>query len=233
MPDQAGIITVIMDFALGLPALGVYLFLFVSALLQQWFPPYPSDTFLVLFGALSAAGAFSPLGVYISYVSGTIISTLVLYELGVRNGDRIFAIPFIKKYLVGDGAQNAIRMIRQYGAFTVMLCKFVPGINTVVLILAGIIRIRREKAYAFMIGAALVHNTLLFFAGRAIGDNIAAIEKFLSRLGAAGLVIGIAAAVIIAVVIMRSRKKKKAARNAAAPADRELSLEDILGEDQD
>ena len=61
-------------------------FLFVSAVLQQVFPPFPSDTIFLVCGCIAAAGNVPWPLLYMCYVSGTVMSSVLLYDLGKNTG---------------------------------------------------------------------------------------------------------------------------------------------------
>jgi membrane protein DedA with SNARE-associated domain len=174
-----------------------YLYFFASAVLQSTFPPYPGDTVLVFGGYLGSAGFFGgEIPIFISYWLGTIVSSFALYELGVWKGESVLKIGIISKYFPGANQKKAKGWLFKYGIIMLFICKFIPGLNSLVIILGGIFRYKKPWAYAGVGLASIVHNLVFLLTGRAIGSNIDSISGFLSTYNKAVLAIVIVSAAI-------------------------------------
>lgn len=159
----------------------VYLFFFVSAILQITFPPYPGDTILIFGGYIGSTGLFGgEIPIFLSYWIGTALTSISLYELGAWKGEPFLSNKIISKYFPLSNQKRAKDWLLKYGMIMFFICKFIPGINTLVIMLGGSFHFRRIWAYIGVGVASAVHNILFLFAGRLIGDNLDRIADFLS-----------------------------------------------------
>lgn len=159
----------------------IYLFFFLSAVLQITVPPYPGDTLLVFGGYMGSTqmyGGFIP--IFISYWLGTVVTSLVLYELGKWKGEAILKTRFISKYFGKKHQDRAKTWVLKYGLITFFICKFIPGVNSLMIIFGGIFKYNKIWAYIGIGVASLVHNIIFFSTGKTIGSNWDNIKNFLS-----------------------------------------------------
>jgi membrane protein DedA with SNARE-associated domain len=144
-------------------------------------PPYPGDTLLVFGGYMGSTqmyGGFIP--IFLSYWLGTVVTSLVLYELGKWKGEAILKTKFISRYFGEKHQDRAKTWVLKYGIITFFICKFIPGINSLMIIFGGIFKYNKIWAYIGIGVASLFHNIIFFSTGKAIGGNWDNIKKFLS-----------------------------------------------------
>lgn len=195
-----------------LPLGVVFLFFFVSGFLQIAFPPYPGDTVLVFGGclgglALSTAGWLALAG----YLSATILTSLVLYELGYRLTDRIFSIKLIAKIMPVEKRASVEAKFKRHGVWLLAVCKFIPGVNTLVILLGGVLRYPRLRGMGAIAVSSTVHNLLFFYAGHVLGRNLDAIHRFLRDYTVFAVAIMVAVCIGLVVWYLLKRKKEKKA----------------------
>jgi len=191
----------------------VYLFFFASAVLQITFPPYPGDSVLIFGGYLASTWLHGKnVQVLLPYWLGTLLCSLILYELGAWKGEKLLNMKAVSRYFPPSSQQKAKNWVLKYGIAAILLCKFIPGVNSLIIIFSGIFRYKRPFAYTGIGIASLVHNTAFFFIGKVIGDNWENIGKFLHTYNK--IVISIVIAAIIIYVgsrVMARLKRKKIA----------------------
>lgn len=174
---------VVQDFLLQINHLSnwvIYLFFFLSAVLQITVPPYPGDTLLVFGGYMGSTdmyGGFIP--IFISYWLGTVVTSLVLYELGKWKGESILKARFISKFFGKKHQDRAKTWVLKYGLITFFICKFIPGVNSLIIIFGGIFKYNKIWAYIGIGIASLIHNIIFFSTGKTIGSNWDNIGNFL------------------------------------------------------
>jgi membrane protein DedA with SNARE-associated domain len=190
----------------NIPLIVVYLFFFLSAVLQMTFPPYPGDTVLIFGGYLgSAALSGESLTIFISYFLGTVVSSYALYELGAWKGEQILNAVIITKYFPREKQNNVKDWVLKFGVPVLAVCKFIPGINTLVIIFSGIFKYKKLWAYIIIAAIAFIHNTLFFRTGRIIGENWENIVNFLSLYNK--IVIGVTILGVITYIIYKIRNR--------------------------
>lgn len=163
-----------------LPLGVIFLFFFLSGFLQIAFPPYPGDTVLVFGGALGGLSLVSAgwLALF-GYLSATVLTSLALYEIGYRMTDRIFHIPIIAKIMPVEKRASVEAKFTRFGVWLLAACKFIPGVNTLVILLGGVLRYPRSRGMLAITVSSIVHNLLFFLVGHLLGRNLNAINRFL------------------------------------------------------
>lgn len=181
------------------PIWQLILFSFVSACIQQIFPPYPSDVLLLFFGGLAVTHVISGPAAIIPYVLGTIISSLLLFYFSCHAGSPILNNRYIKKFFPRYQQRRAKVYMKHYGSPALAFCKFLPGVNTVCLIVAGVIGLRGFAPILTIVFTGIVQNVIYYLAGMAIGNNIPNIYNFSKDFS---LFSGIIAGIIVLLAIL-------------------------------
>lgn len=175
----------------------IYIYFFISAVLQITVPPYPGDTVLIFGGYLGSigirAGNFS---IFISYLLGTIVSSLALYIIGVRKGESVLRVKIISRFFSPVNQSKAKNCLIKYGILIFFICKFIPGLNSLIIIFGGVLKYNPIWTCIGVGIASLVHNILFFLIGRSIGDNLNGIRNFLSTYNAVVTIIMISGVII-------------------------------------
>jgi len=158
-----------------------FFFFFISAALQILFPPYPGDTVLILEGYLSSKNYFNIYAIAFNAMAATFISCLMLYYISYKLGDSIFNVSFINKYFSRDKIHKLTKWFEKYGSIAILLSKFVPGVGSLTMLVAGTFKVPAVKAYAAMGVATIIHNSFLLFLGKTAGDNMGLIKYTLRK----------------------------------------------------
>lgn len=190
----------------------IYLALFLSAVLQIFFPPYPGDTVLLVGGCLVSLGARAgDLSIFLSYVIGTILSSYVLYLLGYRYGEGVLNFKYVKKYFSQKMQNKVKRLMWKYSIFIFFMCKFIPGIGSITILFGGIFRYKAVPIL-FMVGlSSLIHNFIFFIIGKSIGYNLERINEFLSTYNVIAFGVFALLAAMASIFLYRKRCKKRSA----------------------
>lgn len=184
-----------------------YLVFFVSSFLQITFPPYPGDIIIVFQGYISTvSSSFKLVSMLATSICGTLLGAYFVYKLGYLKGDYILDHPWIKQ-LVSKRKNKAKKLFDKYGAGAIFFSKFIPGINTIVILLSGIFKIKPIIAYSAFIAAGLVHNTFLILLGKFLGHNIPMIKKILSSFNI--IIVSIVGVIGLALIVYNHLKKQK------------------------
>jgi membrane protein DedA with SNARE-associated domain len=163
---------------LGYPGLGLLMFR------ENVFPPIPSELIMPFAGYLCGKGELSfPLVIAVATL-GSLTGQLPLYALGRRaGGDRL------ARFAARHGAwltlspadlERAERWFRRNGTRAVFVCRFVPGLRSLISIPAGMLRMDLAPFLLYSALGAALWNTALAAAGRALGERHAEVEGWLS-----------------------------------------------------
>ena len=195
-----------------LPIWGIMLFSFLSACIQQVFPPYPSEVLLLLFGGLAATGVIFGPAAILPYIAGTIVSSLLVFYLSRRIGKPVLKNRYVTRIFSVRNQRRAAVYMRKYGAPALGICKFLPGVNTVCLIVAGVMGLSGPVPTITITVAGIVENTLFFLAGLLIGNRLPEMYRFTKQFSIVAVLVF--AALIAAFLLFKFRKRifKKAGR---------------------
>lgn len=188
----------------------IYTVFFVSAVLQLTFPPYPGDTVLIAGGYLGSLGiGGGDVPIFLSYWTGTLVSSFILYELGQWKGEDILKNKIVKKYFNNGSQVRAKGWVHRYGIVAFLLCKFIPGLNSLIIFFGGVFRYNKILFYIAVGIASTIHNIAFFMVGRVIGDNYDKIIGFLYLYNKMVLIlIGVFAAAYLGYRLIKSRVRK-------------------------
>jgi membrane protein DedA with SNARE-associated domain len=188
--------TAVMEF-FGYP--GIFLVLII----ENVFPPIPSEVVLPLAGALAARGVFSlPLVVLVAGLGAT-AGALILYGFGAwaraHGGRRVVLAIGRFAFLTSDDLDLAERWFTRYQTLAVLTGRFVPIVRSLVSIPAGYNHMPLPPFLGLTMIGATGWCALLATAGWFLGDNWEQVRPLISRyeqLMVAAIVVAVAAYVV-------------------------------------
>jgi membrane protein DedA with SNARE-associated domain len=168
-----------------------YTVLFIWVLAEQIGAPVPAAPLLLAAGALAGAGSLHFIAAFILAVVACLISDLIWYLIGRYKGGSVLSL-LCKISLSPDSCVRRTEDIfYRHGARSLLLAKFIPGLNTVAPPLAGVFRM---KLFRFLFydgsGACLWAGSFLGL-GYLLSGQIEQVAAYAMRLGTslAGLVL--------------------------------------------
>lgn len=187
------------------PIWGIVLFCFLSACIQQVFPPYPSEVLLLILGGLAVSKVIAGPAAIIPYIIGTIISSLAVFYLSRKIGKPVLKNKFVRKVFPKRNQRVAGLYMRKYGTPALAICKFLPGVNTVILIVGGVMGLKGLIPSLAIVIAGIIENAVYYFAGMAIGNNLPSLYGFSKQFS---LGTAIVAGILIALFILFKFRNK-------------------------
>jgi membrane protein DedA with SNARE-associated domain len=202
----------ILEYLQSLPNSIIYIILALSAFVENVFPPIPGDT-ITAFGAfLVGIKRLNFWGVYAATTVGSLLGFLFLFYLGAIMGRGFFLKKDYRFFSAGD-IDKAEQWFAKYGYYLVILNRFLPGIRSVIAVVAGISRLRPIRVSVFALLSCLVWNALWISGGYILGTNWDAMRERLSiimmRYNTAVFGIGIAVAVALGLRWYLRRRKRR------------------------
>jgi membrane protein DedA with SNARE-associated domain len=192
----------------------LYLFLFLSSIVENLVPPIPGDT-ITIFGAfMVGTGRLSYILVYIATTSGSVIGFMLLVMFG-RILEREF---FIKKNYRFFSATNIVaaeHWFERYGYFIILANRFLPGIRSVISLVSGITRLNLAKVFLLSLASAALWNLIWIEIGFILGNNWQAVrERAGNLIGSYNIFMGILMAlIIVSFFIYKLIKKRRDTKN--------------------
>ena len=176
--------------SLGEPGVGVLV------LLENLFPPIPSEVILPLAGFTASQGDFMLVTVILWATFGSVAGALALYYAGVLLGRERTRYIFERMPLVDvSDVDKTEAWFIKHETKAVLIGRMVPIFRSLISIPAGVERMNLPLFIAYTALGSLVWNTVLILAGYFLGENFGLVEEYVSYLQyavIAAVVIGIA-----------------------------------------
>ena len=187
---------------------------FALMVLENLFPPIPSELIMAASGFAAARGQMSLLWLIVFAVAGTLAGNLFWYELGRWLGVERFR-PLVQRFgkwfaVEEEDLDRATDMLRRWGPFAICIGRMFPGVRTLISVPAGMVEIPRGVFYLWTALGSGVWLTFLAVAGYFLQDHYALVERWVEPL--AWVVVGVAAggyAAHLAYAFRRSRRRRQ------------------------
>jgi membrane protein DedA with SNARE-associated domain/rhodanese-related sulfurtransferase len=114
-----------------------YLLLSIGAFTAQALLVVPIVPVLVSTGALAAQGELHPALAVVALTAGLVSGDTLWYALGRRRGGKILSRVCRAALEPGSCVRRAQNVFRRFGPRTLLIVKFIPGLSTVALPMAG------------------------------------------------------------------------------------------------
>ena len=148
-------------------ALGVALLM----ILENLFPPIPSEFILPFAGFLVGRGELGFLPALVASTAGSLSGALILYALG-RWGGRSLILRYGRFLRVKEAdLDRAEGWFDKYDQWVILFGRMVPGVRSVVSIPAGMLRTSFLQFVLLTIAGSAAWNALLLGAGWYLGEN--------------------------------------------------------------
>ncbi|MGG3626293.1 DedA family protein [Bacillus gobiensis] len=180
---------------------------------ENIFPPIPSEVILTFGGYMTSKMQLSIVGVIISSTLGSIMGAVVLYCLGllldVKRLEKI-----IDRYgrilrLTKDDIYRADAWFNKYGIWTVLFCRFIPLIRSLISIPAGMAKMNFWIFLIFTTIGTLIWNTILVNLGARVGANWEHIVAFMDKFSRIIYVILFILFLMVIIWYLKKRKERK------------------------
>jgi membrane protein DedA with SNARE-associated domain len=188
----------------------------LAVLIENFFPPIPSEAILPAAGFLSYAGRMNFWAALVAATLGSLIGAWVWYGLGAALGRRRTRWIFEKMPLVdAEDFDKAEAFFERWGGLAVLLGRCVPIVRSFISIPAGVERMSLAMFSLYSALGSLVWNAIWIGLGFGFGP---AIEPVLEQWSGvlSKLVVGVILALLAWFVIARLRRNARRRREAGA-----------------
>ncbi len=194
-----------------------YLGIAFLIMIENIFPPIPSEVILTFSGFMTTFTQMNLPGVVVSATVGSLAGAILLYELG-----SILSIEKIESLVKGPvgkalhldihDIEKAMNWFDSKGNYTVFLCRFIPIVRSLISIPAGIAQMSLGPFFLMTTLGSLIWNFILIFLGAAAGSSWQkAVQYFHSYSQAAKIVILLFSIAGFLLFLRRQFKKKPSA----------------------
>ncbi|MFD1135115.1 DedA family protein [Paenibacillus urinalis] len=182
--------------------------------LENVFPPIPSEIVLPFGGFMTTYSDLTVPGVIIAATIGSVAGAIILYGIGLlldverleKIIDRWGHILRVKK----EDIRKADAWFDKYGYWTVLFCRMIPLIRSLISIPAGMSNMKFGLFLLFTTIGTVIWNTILVMVGAALGENWHSITEFMDVYS--NIAYAVIAVAGIAFLIWFFRRNKKRAK---------------------
>lgn len=174
-------------------------------LVENVFPPIPSELIMPLAGFMVAQDKLTFFGATLAGMAGSVLGALPFYYAGKKLGEervKRFADRYGRWLTVsGQDIERASHWFHRHGGAAVFLCRLVPGVRSLISFPAGIADMNFVKFLFYTSMGAALWAGLLAYVGYALGSNFTKVGEYLDPVS--WIVFGAIAASYIARVFRR------------------------------
>lgn len=188
-----------------------YLGVFFLILIENVFPPIPSEVILLFSGFFSTYTNLSVLYMIVASTLGSFLGAIILYYIGkIFNKERLKKIVngrFGKiLFLKENDIDKADEWFDNKGNKSVFFCRFVPIVRSLISIPAGMSEMPMGKFIIYTICGSMIWNTILICLGYRLGSNW---EYVLTILDKYQIIVIVILVIIFGYVIIKFYRKKR------------------------
>ncbi len=171
MSDSPAQIDQLLDYMFTYGPFWVYLVLFAACFVENLFPPFPGDTFIVLAGGLVAVDRLDLWATSAVIIIGGLSSVMLLYWLGRRRGREYFMRKDFKYFSAADIRQIE-RRFNRWGGLILIASRFVVGMRVALAVGAGIGCYSPGRMLAYSTVSYILFAGLLMYLGAKVVENL-------------------------------------------------------------
>lgn len=185
----------------------IYFVLFFFSFIENVFPPSPSDVVVVVGATLIASTTLGYIPILTITAVGSALGFLLMYYLGKLFGEKIIRAGKLK-FITPETLRKPDEWFAKYGYELILANRFLPGTRSVISFFSGVHELHIGKTFVYALISAFAWNAMLVFAGMKLGQNIQALDYYLSAYR--NIIAGVTVVIIIAIVLryfIQSKKK--------------------------
>jgi membrane-associated protein len=209
MSDYLPQINAWLDTVFAYGSLWVYLAILVACIIENFFPPFPGDAFVVAAGCLVALNRLDPFWSLVVTCVGGMLSAVTLYAVG-RHFGRGYFIRKNYRFFSANHIARAEKKFERYGGLILVSSRFIVGLRVALLVGAGIVVYPATRMVFYTLCSYVLFSSVLMLLGYKLVEHLDRITTFLATYNYIAWVIIVAFA-----VWYLFRRAKKARRGKA------------------
>jgi membrane protein DedA with SNARE-associated domain len=161
--------------------------------IENVFPPIPSEVIMGLGGIAVAHGRMEFLPLMVAGTAGSTLGNYCWYLLGRGLGYERLR-PFVDRFgrwLTADwqDVEYIVGFFQRHGQWVVFALRFAPIMRTMISLPAGLAKMGHVRFLIFTFAGAAIWNVILAGAGYYLGRNFAELEKFTGPVASGSILI--------------------------------------------
>jgi len=192
----------------GIPPLLIYACVFLSCIIESFFPPWPTDVLVLYAGFLAGRGQLEQGLVLVLAILGTQIGVMAVFWLARRWGPVLFVSRF-GRLVHAQRLEQLEHWFARWGVPAVAISRFFPGIRALVMPAAGLARFSAWKVLWWAGLSVVAWNTLVVGLGVLAGTHLDWARQVLLGYNAVALgIVGVAVVGTGIVLLCRARARR-------------------------
>lgn len=185
-----------------------YLGVFLIIVIENVFPPIPSELVLPFSGFMTTKTELSVAMMIMASTAGSVVGGTILYYIGtILDVERLEKIvDRWGKYLQlkREDVYKADAWFDRYGIWTVFFCRMVPLLRSLISVPAGMSNMKMPLFLLFTLLGTAIWNTLLIVIGAKLGENWKQILSYTEVYS--DIIYAVGAIAVLAVLIFFGRR---------------------------
>ncbi len=198
----------ILNLALSHGAFWFYVFIFLSNVFENFFPPYPGDTVTFMGGYLAGTNHLTFPLVFLSACLGCLSGAVILYLLGKNKGRKIF-LKNGKRIFDRAHLEKVERWFKKYGEKVLILSRFLPGVRSVIALTAGVGNVNLKKMTIYTSISIILWNGIILFFAFKVQQNWREILRMIQIYNKVVLTIVVLIVLVWVVKVFRGKPARK------------------------
>lgn len=193
-----------------------YLGILLLITIENLFPPIPSEIILTFGGFMTQQpnSELSIIGVIFFSTIGSILGAYILYFIGtILNKERLKKIVSGKVGRILRLKSNDIEMAHRWfdnkGNITVLFCRCIPIVRSLISIPAGMSQMPTFKFLLYTIIGSTVWNSVLVVIGSIVGENWQFVVSIIDKYSHIVLILLVFMVITFVTIFYSKRKNKK------------------------
>lgn len=188
-----------------------YLGIFFLIMIENVFPPIPSEVILIFGGFITTSTKLKVIWVIVFSVLGSLFGAYLLYFVGkALNKEKLKKI-VNSKYgkmlkIKSRDIESADKWFGKKGYKTVFFCRFIPIVRSLISVPAGMNQMSILKFSTYTLSASIIWNTILVLIGAYAGEKKEIFFKYYDQLSYFVLII---LCLFVVIFIFKKYKKSK------------------------
>jgi membrane protein DedA with SNARE-associated domain len=186
-----------------------YIGVLILMILENLFPPLPSELIMPMAGYVAQQGKLNFWGVVAAGAIGSCAGQIPLYYLGRYLGAarlRRWVERFPWLAISPAEFDKADAWFSRHGSKTVFFCRLIPGLRSLISVPAGIYGMNINRFLLYTAGGTVTWTLLLAWAGWSLGASNSAVERFIHPIS--WFVMATVAAVYVVRMVKRLREQR-------------------------
>ena len=155
-----------------------YVILFLSAYIENIFPPIPGDTVTLAGAYLVGIGLLNFWGVLVATTLGSILGFMTIFFLAYWLEWKIIE-KYQPRWVNKTHIDRVEGWFRKYGYWIILANRFLSGARSVISFIAGLSKMRTGLVFLFALLSCFFWNGMIIFLGALVGKNWHTIVEWL------------------------------------------------------